>query len=131
MNVHDSAQSILIDQGAFAPRFYELLFEAYPQTRPFFADVDMHDQRTKLMTALITAERHVTTGGWVSQNYLRGLGKKHQDLGIGRELFPLFIDTLLKTLREFHGSEWGSVLEAEWRQALEAAAGLILEQYTD
>lgn len=131
MNIHESAQSILIDQQEFAPRFYEILFQNHPEVRPFFVNVDMHDQRTKLMTALITTERQASTGGWVSENYLKGLGNKHLSMGVGRELFPRFIDSLVMALREHHGADWTAVLETEWRSALDAAAQLILAQYPD
>jgi len=52
-------------------------------------------------------------------------------MGIGRELFPRFIDSLLMALGEYHGADWTSVLDAEWRAALDAAAQLILSEYPE
>lgn len=131
MQIHESAQVILIDQQRFAPRFYESLFRDHPETERYFSGVDMPDQRTKLMSALITAERHATTGGWVSENFLAALGRKHLALGVGREMFSMFVDTLIGTLEEHHGSEWTSTLEAEWRRAMDSAVEVMLRQYPE
>ncbi len=129
MQIDESVQQILTDPDEFVPRFYEAWFTEHPETRKFFAGFNIDEQRSKLTYALMTVQRHSSVGGWVSENYLKSLGKKHADLGIGAELYPDFIDVLIQTMSDFHQSQWTSVLESEWRRSLEAAVEVMLEQY--
>ena len=129
MRIDDSVQQILAKQDEFVPRFYEAWFAEHPESRGLFAGFNIDEQRSKLTYALMTVQRHSSVGGWVSENYLRSLGRKHDVLGIDREWYPDFIDVLIQTLSDFHGNQWTSVLESDWRKALEAAVEVMLEQY--
>lgn len=129
MQIDDSVQEILTKQDEFVPRFYEAWFAEHPETRKFFTGFNVDEQRSKLTYALMTVQRHSSVGGWVSENYLKALGRKHAVLGIGPELFPQFSELLIQTMSDFHGRQWTSVLESEWRRALDAAVKVMLAEY--
>ncbi len=129
MQISDSANLILIDQDEFARQFYDRLFQDFPEAKRFFDGFDLRAQTSKLVTALCTVQRHHDAGGWVSENYLQGLGKKHRELGVTPEMFPRFIATLLTCLREFHGDDWTSMLEMNWSNGLNSAMEIMRMEY--
>ena len=129
MNLEESANYILINQSRLADRFYEVLFREHPEVRVFFDGINMDAQRAKLVTALVTVQRQATVGGWVSENYLRDLGKMHVKLGVRPSMFRDFIETLMKVLAEFHDEHWTQDLANDWRHALNASVELMLTAY--
>jgi len=129
MNLAESGDFVLINQARLAEQFYGRLFSEHPEMQPFFEGVDLAHQQEKLATALSTIVRQETVGGWVSENYLHGLGKMHLTMRVGRELFPRFIDTLMKSLAELHEADWTMRLEDDWRAALNKSLKLMLSEY--
>lgn len=129
MNLEESASFLLVNQDRLAERFYERLFSEHPETRQFFAGIDMAHQQSKLVSALVTVQRHATVGGWVSENYLRGLGKKHVALKVTPEMFPHFESVLIKVLAELHEINWSNFLAVAWQDAIRASVKIMLSEY--
>lgn len=129
MNLKESASFLLMNQDRLAERFYERLFKEHPETRQFFRGIDMAHQQSKLVSALVTVQRHSTVGGWVSENYLHGLGKKHVALKVTPEMFPHFESVLMKVLVELHENNWTNLLADAWQDALRASVKIMLSEY--
>jgi hemoglobin-like flavoprotein len=57
--LESSFQVVVLHGKAFAVAFYERLFTRFPQTRAFFADIDMSEQRKKLQQTLALLIQHM------------------------------------------------------------------------
>lgn len=106
-------------------RFYEILFDRYPQVRPLFGK-SMQRQEEMLTRALVAVIEHVENGVWLTET-LHAMGAKHLDYGVTDEMYPWVGDALLSTLAEVGGEQWSPRFEASWREAIGAIAGLMME----
>jgi|SRR6188768_3747398 len=107
-------------------RFYELLFERYPQTRHMFPEGRRSRQEGMLTEALVAVMDHLEDAPWLTQT-LHGLGAKHVDYGVTDEMYGWVGDALLRTLAETCANDWNPELEAAWAGAFGAIAGLMQE----
>src|SRR5947207_4464211 len=95
----------------FVHRFYEVLFERYPQTRPMFPASGMARQEEMLTGALIAVLDHLEDAPWLTET-LGALGAKHVGYGVTREMYDWVRASLLATLAEVVGSAWPPELNA-------------------
>jgi hemoglobin-like flavoprotein len=105
-------------------RFYDVLFEKYPQVKPLFGKRSRADQERMLRDMLVAIVDHVEDGSWL-QNQLGALGSKHSDYGVKPEMYAWVGDSLLTTLKEVAGDDWTPDIEETWTQAYGAVAGLM------
>lgn len=96
----------------FGMRFYENLFDAYPELRSLFHD-DMAAQTKMLMSLLSSAVRGLNrmqdiVGG------LRALGERHPDYGATRADYDKVASALIRTLKEFLSDEFTVELQRAW-----------------
>lgn len=105
-------------------RFYEILFERYPASRPLFSPSRQRAQEQMLTQALVAVLDHIEDAGWLSET-LGALGAKHVAYGVTNEMYGWVGASLLETLREVAGTEWTPELEAAWAEAYGAIAGLM------
>ncbi len=106
-------------------RFYEILFERYPETRAMFPK-NMRTQEEMLTRALVAVLDHLEDGPWLADT-LRALGAKHVDYGVTDEMYDWVGDALLRTLAEVAGDAWTPRVEKAWTDAFGAIAGLMIE----
>jgi hemoglobin-like flavoprotein len=106
-------------------RFYEILFERYPQARPLFGQ-STERQEEMLTRALVAVIERVEDGAWLTQT-LNALGAKHSDYGVTDEMYPWVGDALLATLEEVAAEAWTPRVAAAWTQAYGAIAGLMMD----
>ena len=79
--------------------FYRNLFADFPAVKPLFANVEMGEQRKKLLAALkLTVENLRKPENLVPA--LENLGLRHVDYGAREEHYPAVGQTLLKSLSE-------------------------------
>jgi hemoglobin-like flavoprotein len=107
-------------------RFYEILFERYPQTAAMFPPNRRARQEGMLTEALVAVVDHLEDAPWLTSS-LHALGAKHLDYGVSDEMYGWVGDALLRTLAEVAGSAWSPELEAAWAEAFGAIAGLMQE----
>lgn len=106
-------------------RFYEVLFERYPQTRRMFGP-SLKRQEQMLTEALVMVLQRLEDGAWLTAT-LRGLGARHVGYGVTDEMYDWVGDALLTTLAEVAGSDWSPRVAQAWTDAYGAIAGLMLE----
>lgn len=106
-------------------RFYEILFERYPQARPLFSRNAPERQQKMLQDAIVAVVDHVEDAAWLKQT-LTALGKKHVDYGVTREMYGWVGASLLATLAEIAGSAWTKEVEVAWTEAYGAITGLMI-----
>jgi hemoglobin-like flavoprotein len=106
-------------------RFYEILFERYPQARPLFG-ASTRKQEEMLTRALAAVIDHLEDGAWLSDT-LRALGAKHVGYGVTDEMYDWVGDALVRALAEAAGDAWTPRVAKAWGDAYGAIAGLMQE----
>jgi hemoglobin-like flavoprotein len=106
-------------------RFYEILFERYPQTQSMFPVGNRARQAEMLTGALVAVLDHLEDAPWL-QNTLGALGAKHVDYGVTREMYDWVGASLLATLAETAGPAWTPQLNAVWGEAYSAIVSMML-----
>jgi hemoglobin-like flavoprotein len=110
----------------FAGRFYQLLFEGFPELKDFFAGTDMQGQAAMLTMAIQVVVQHYRKPRRSSEDYLKVLGNRHRERGVSDGDYQKFEHALLVTLTEFHGDDWHDRLEEEWCAALQQAFNVMV-----
>jgi hemoglobin-like flavoprotein len=105
-------------------RFYEILFERYPQARPLFGRNAQRAQERMLAEALMAVVDHLEDPAWLGQQ-LGALGAKHEGYGVTAEMYDWVGDALLATLAETAGSAWTPAHQAAWAEAYGAIVALM------
>ena len=129
MDIQESLRRILERKQLIIDSFYKIFFDQYPEVRQFFARVNMKRQAVLLTIAIQLIVQYYRYSFPVMEAYLRVLGEKHRDWGVGPEHYPKFRAAMLETLGAFHGHEWDEQLGRQWREALELATATILDGY--
>lgn len=113
-----------------AERFYEKLFEDYPDLLRYFTHTDFSEQRGKLIQALVLVLKSLENPPALTR-VLHQLGSEHAAMGVEEEDYPPVTQTLLSVLAEFAGTHWNEELAEAWDQALTAVANLMIEGAED
>lgn len=108
----------------FVSRFYEILFDRYPQARPLFGRNSTAKQAEMLTGALIAVVDHLEDAPWL-QSTLSGLGVKHVEYGVTREMYDWVGASLLAALAEVAGPAWNQELEGAWAEAYGAIVSMM------
>ena len=114
----------------FLDRFYEKFLASSPAVREKFAKTDFVHQkralRASLHTMLLAAEQEETG----PERYLRDLAAQHSrgGLDIGAELYDLWLDSLLATVRECD-PEFTPEIEEAWESIMSVGIRYILSHY--
>jgi len=107
-------------------RFYEILFERYPETQSMFAPSRRQAQEGMLTSALVAVMDHLEDAPWL-QTTLHALGAKHIDYGVTNPMYDWVGASLLATLAEVCQDEWTNEVEQAWVTAFGAISGLMKE----
>lgn len=121
-----SFQAIVPCGEAFVTDFYERLFTHFPQTRAFFASIDMKEQRKKLLGALALVVHNLRKPE-VLTSALKGLGQRHVKYGVRPEHYPIVGAVLLDTFAGFLGEHWTPAHHDAWAEAYEVVCTIMLE----
>lgn len=106
-------------------RFYEILFERYPQVRPMFG-ASTKKQEEMLTRALAAVIDHLDDGPWLADT-LRALGAKHVGYGVTDEMYEWVGDALIRALSEVAAEEWTPRVSKAWTDAYTAIVSFMLE----
>lgn len=121
MKIDESIEKILGTNDIVSGRFYDRFFLECPHLKTYFEGVNMTHQATMLTSAIVLVEMFHSKKASGLRPYMQLLGKQHEERGISKDDFADWSQSMLGTLREFHGDEWDSNLETEWRAALQGA----------
>jgi hemoglobin-like flavoprotein len=131
MDIQASLNEILQAKDEFSRLFYQRFRESNPKLGQLFAALDVKRQTILLTTALMVIERFYSQPTPAIELYMRYLGTKHNELGIGTEEFPKFFACLLQTLKTFHGERWQDAVEQQWREAFDRTTSTMFEGYLE
>ncbi len=118
---------------ALAERFYQRLFAEYPETTTLFKSVTIEGQHKKLLASMVMLIKHLRDSA-IIEDYLQGLGVRHQQYGVEASHYEMFIENWLSVISEFSEQEWNEPLQQAWRNILEYVAELMqtpVTQVTD
>lgn len=113
----------------FFDDFYATLSEKAPGIGAMFAHVDMQ-QQNKLIRQGVEALISYASGHEESESQLRRVGMTHgkQGLNISPELYALWVDTLVETIREYDNQADDNT-DAAWRVVARGGIELITSLY--
>jgi hemoglobin-like flavoprotein len=111
-------------QPQLTHRFYEILFQRYPQAKALFGRNTAAAQEKMLTDALVAVMDHLEDAPWLTTT-LKHLGAKHKGYGVTMEMYGWVGASLLATLAEVAGNDWTPLLESAWTEAYGAIAGLM------
>src|SRR5512140_1386448 len=100
--LRESFELVATANPAVVTRFYEILFERYPQTRQMFPTDGMAQQAEMLTGALVAVLDHLEDAPWLKDT-LGALGAKHVGYGVTREMYDWVGACLIAALAETAG----------------------------
>lgn len=113
---------------ALVARFYQELFNRYPQVKPLFRNTNHLEQQRKLLSALNLVVSNLRKPD-VLVDALQNLGKRHQQYGAVPGHYQAVASTLLDVMQEFAGSLWTKEVHKAWSDALNSVAEIMLNAY--
>jgi hemoglobin-like flavoprotein len=111
-------------QPLLVRRFYEILFNRYPQVKPLFGRNGAAAQEKMLTEALVAVVDHLEDAPWLTGT-LGTLGAKHKEYGVTAEMYGWVGASLLAALAEAAGKDWSPEAEAAWTEAYGAIVSLM------
>jgi hemoglobin-like flavoprotein len=109
-------------------RFYEILFDRYPDAESLFGGNSREQQAKMLAEALTAVLNHLDDPPWLKET-LMGMGRKHEGYGVTREMYPWVGECLIATFAEVAGDDWNDDYEQAWADAYGAICELMWEGY--
>jgi hemoglobin-like flavoprotein len=122
--LRSSFELVLERNPELTKRFYDILFEKYPQAKPLFSRNARNKQEEMLAKALVAVIDHLEDAPWLKET-LSALGTKHKEYGVTAEMYGWVGDALLTTLGEAAGKEWTPALKSNWTEAYGAIASMM------
>ncbi|MDD9939638.1 MAG: globin domain-containing protein [Myxococcales bacterium] len=124
--LRDSFELVVGKNPDLTVRFYEILFEKYPQAKPLFSRKGQKEQAKMLAEALTAVVEHLEDAPWLEQT-LGAMGAKHVEYGVTEDMYDWVGDALITTLSEVAGPAWNDELKEAWTAAYGAISGLMLQ----
>lgn len=124
--LRSSFELVLEREPKVTKRFYEILFDKYPQAKPLFSRNTPEKQQQMLAEALVAVVDHLEDAAWL-QDTLHGMGAKHIEYGVTDEMYDWVGASLLATLAEVAGDAWTDELAQAWTAAYGAISGMMIE----
>ena len=115
---------------AFLDRFYEVFLASSPKVRAMFEHTNFYRQKRALQASLHGMLLHIRGKEAADDPYLLEVAHRHSQsqLSIGAELYDLWLDSLLTTVRECDPQCTPEVLAA-WEQAMTLGIQFFLSHY--
>ena len=109
---------------ACGTEFYTTLLRLHPEVEPLFAQTNMQEQARKLM-ATLSLVVHLLKKPDVLATTVRRLGRRHQELGVRAEHYPMVAEALLATFASRLGEQWTTETQSAWTEVYETIVGLM------
>lgn len=119
---------VIENNPALTTRFYELLFERYPQAKPLFTRNTPEVQQKMLGEALGAVLAHLEDASWLTTT-LKGMGTQHEGYGVTREMYDWVGECLIAAMSEAAGDAWTGDMTEAWAEAYGAICSLMWAGY--
>ncbi len=122
----EASFKLVAPQGdALVARFYERLFQKYPQVKPLFKGVPIKKQQKKLLASLVLVVENLRRPAQLTK-VLHAMGARHVGYGAEAGHYDAVNENMLAVLSEFAGKAWTSQIEKAWSDALETIKNLMV-----
>lgn len=127
--VEDSLRRCNTDPG-FLDRFYERFLQSSPKVREKFLDTDFVRQKRMLQASLQLLIVAARDDGKRPMPYLDEVAARHSvsQMAIGAELYDLWLDSLLATVREVDPG-WSAEVEQAWERVMTVGIAYLVSRY--
>jgi hemoglobin-like flavoprotein len=123
--LRESIQIAAAKEPIITKRFYEILFERYPEVRGLFGRNAADLQQKMLQETILAALDHLEDAEWLTTQ-VGALGAKHVSYGVTDDMYPKVGECLVAALADLCGDAWTSEHEASWVAVYGALQGLAL-----
>jgi hemoglobin-like flavoprotein len=130
LKVYDDSLRRCNAREGFLDRFYENFLSSSPAVREKFARTDFERQKRALRASLHLMVLAAEDQGGGPEKYLRDLAFSHSKAGydIGSGLYDLWLDSILKTVKEFD-PQFGPDIEKAWESVMMVGIDYLLAHY--
>jgi len=106
------------ERGDPAPLVYARLFAAHPDMERLFVRDTNGLVRGNMLAEAISAILDFIDRDAYGGNLMRIEIVNHENLGVPREVFPVFFSAMRDTFAEMLGPQWDGDIDAAWRELL-------------
>ena len=127
--LEDSLRRCNSDPG-FLDRFYERFLRSSPKVREKFVGTDFIRQKRMLQASLQLLLVAAQDEGKRPTPYLDDVAARHSasQMAIGAELYDLWLDSLLATVREVDPA-WNAEVEQAWESVMTVGIAYLVARY--
>ena len=114
----------------FLDRFYERFLKSSPRVREKFRATDLLRQKRMLQASLQLLLVAAQDDGKRPTPYLDEVAARHSasQMAIGAELYDLWLDSLLATVREVDPA-WSALVEQAWESVMTVGIAYLVSRY--
>lgn len=114
----------------FLDRFYERFLRSSPKVREKFLGTDFIRQKRMLQASLQLLLVAAQDDGKRAMPYLDEVAARHSasQMAIGAELYDLWLDSLLATVKEVDAS-WSPTVERAWESVMTVGIAYLVSRY--
>jgi len=114
----------------FLDRFYERFLRSSPKVREKFRGTDLLRQKRMLQASLQLLLVAAQDDGERPTPYLDEVAARHSasQMAIGAELYDLWLDSLLATVREVDPA-WSALVEQAWETVMTVGIAYLVSRY--
>lgn len=124
--LEDSFAFVAPQGDALVARFYERLFQKYPQVKPLFSGTTPKKQQKQLLASLVLVVENLRRPDTLVKT-LHTMGERHVGSGAEAGHYDAVIENLLAVLAEFAGDVWTAKVKKAWVDALDTIKTVMLE----
>jgi hemoglobin-like flavoprotein len=114
--LRDNFELVLQRDQAFPRRFYEILFERWPQARSLFIRNSEGAQNAMLAQTLMAVLDHLEDDAWLDGK-LVPLGMQHAQYGVTPQMYDWVGEALISAVAEVSAEDWTAAHQAAWKAA--------------
>ncbi len=114
--LEESFDAVAPQGNELVETFYRHLFSDFPQVKPLFEQVEMTEQKKKLLASIKLVVENLRRPE-VLGPALEELGARHVAYGAEEAHYPAVGQTLLKSLSEIAGDAWTDEYQEAWAEA--------------
>lgn len=130
MLVQDSFDKLMVNSDKTADLFYSHLFEIAPDLKPLFANANMGEQGSKLLTMIAAVVRSLNDFHRVLPA-IQEMGERHVAYGVKKEHYPLLGESLLWTLEQSLGDGFTPATKEAWTNVYNSIADIATQGVYD
>lgn len=104
--------------GDLTPHVYARLFAAHPEMEAQFVRDTNGLVKGEMLARVFEMVLDFIDRGAYAAHMVQCEVVTHEGYGVPPDVFPLFFDTVVETLRDAAGPDWTPAMEAAWTEAL-------------